>query len=67
MITVTGFSELFIFIDKGLSDMGLSHAICPFLVSDVRDIWHHLQSWEPLVESLDYIVILAYVFPIDLL
>ena len=65
MITITGFSELFILIDKGLSDMSLSHAICSFLVSNVSDIWHHLQSWESLVESLDYIVILAYVFPID--
>ena len=65
MITVTSFSKLFILIDEGLSDVSLSYAICSFLVSNVSDIWHHLQSWESLVESLNYIVILAYVFPID--
>ena len=65
MVTITSFSKLFILIDEGLSDMSLSYTICSFLVSNVRDIWHHFQSWESLVESLNYIVILAYVFPID--
>ena len=32
----------------------------------VYEIWHHFQGREPLVESFDYIVVLAYIFPIDL-
>ena len=32
----------------------------------VGEIWHHFEGWEPLVESFDYIVVLSYIFSIDL-